>query len=81
MKFLVFIAILVSAWYVMRWMQNAEVERRVRARTGDRPTRKPGQARQMRATDTTLCSRCGAYVPSEFPTACERKDCPFPGVG
>ncbi len=82
MKFLVFIAILVSAWYVMRWLQNAEVERRVRAeRAADRRTGKAPQARQMRATDTVLCSRCGAYVPSEFPTACDRKGCPFPGVG
>ena len=81
MKFLVFIAILVTAWYVMRWLQNAEVERRVRARTADRRTGKAPQARQMRATDTIPCSRCGAYVPSEFPTACDRSGCPFPGVG
>jgi len=81
MKFLVFIAILVLGWYVMRWLQNAEVERRVRARTADRRTGKAPQARQMRATDTIPCSRCGAYVPSDFPTACDRKGCPFPGVG
>lgn len=82
MKFFVFIAILVTAWYVMRWMQNAEVERRVRAeRAAYRRTGKATPPRQMRATDTILCSRCGAYVPSEFPTACDRKGCPFPGVG
>ena len=81
MKFLVFIAILVTAWYVMRWLQNAEVERRVRARTADLRTGKAPKARQMRATDTIPCSRCGAYVPSEFPTACDRSGCPFPGVG
>jgi len=81
MKFLVFIAILVLGWYVMRWLQNAEVERRVRARTADLRAGKAPPPRQMRATDTMLCSRCGAYVPSEFPTACDRKDCPFPGVG
>jgi hypothetical protein len=82
MKFLVFIAILVSAWYVMRWMHQAEVERRLRAeRAAGRRTGKAPQPRQMRATDTVVCSRCGAYVPSEFPSACDRRDCPFPGVG
>jgi hypothetical protein len=82
MKFLVFIAILVSAWYVMRWMQQAEVERRVRAdRAAHRRTGAPPRARQVRATDTVACARCGTYVPSEFPTACDRRDCPFPGVG
>ena len=82
MKFLVFIAILVSAWYVMRWMQNAEVERRVRAeRATHRRAGAQPRGRQVRATDTVVCSRCGAYVPTEFPTACDRRDCPFPGVG
>lgn len=82
MKFLVFIAILVSGWYVMRWMQQAEVERRLRAgRSAGRRTGKAAQPRQMRATDTVVCPRCGTYVPSEFPSACDRRDCPFPGVG
>lgn len=82
MKFLVFIAILVSAWYVMRWMQQAEVERRVRAdRATDRRTGAQQQARRVRTTDTVACPRCGTYVPTEFPTACDRRDCPFPGVG
>lgn len=82
MKFFVFIAILVTAWYVLRWMQNAEVERRVRAerRAYSRAGHAP-KGRQVRATDTIVCSRCGAYVPAEFPTACDRKGCPFPGVG
>lgn len=82
MKFLVFIAILVSAWYVMRWMQQAEVERRVRAdRATYRRTGAQQQARRVRTTDTVACPRCGTYVPTEFPTACDRRDCPFPGVG
>ena len=82
MKFLVFIAILVSAWYVMRWMQQFEVERRLRAeRAAHRRTGAQPRARPVRATDTVVCSRCGTYVPSEFPTACDRRDCPFPGVG
>jgi len=82
MKFLVFIAILVSAWYVMRWMQNVEVERRLRAeRAAYRSTGAHPRARRVRTTDTIACSRCGTYVPSEFPTACDRRDCPLPGVG
>jgi hypothetical protein len=82
MKFLVFIAILLSAWYVMRWLQQAEIERRLRAeRAANRRTGAAPRARQVRTTDTIVCSRCGTYVPSEFPTACDRPGCPFPGVG
>jgi hypothetical protein len=81
MKFLVFITLLVSGWYIMRWLQQFEANRRV---NGQRPAnRQTGAAspRQMRATDTIVCSRCGTYVPSDFPTACDRAGCPFPGVG
>jgi len=80
MKFFVFLAIVVSLWYVMRWFQQAETERRLRqSRSSDRAKR---TARKVaRATDTIVCVRCGAYVPADHPTACERSDCPFPGVG
>lgn len=80
MKFLVFITLIVSGWYVMRWLQQFEVNRRV---NGQRGGQRSGAAspRQMRATDTVVCSRCGTYVPSDFPTACDRTGCPFPGVG
>jgi hypothetical protein len=82
MKFFVFIAILTSAWYVMRWLQQFEVERRLRAgRAAHRQAGATPRGRQVRATDTIVCSRCGAYVPSDFPTACDRAGCPFPGVG
>ncbi len=86
MKFLVFISLLVSAWYVMRWLQQFETERRLRAERqgGQRSASRRGgtEARTaMRATDTIICSRCGAYVPADFPTACDRAGCPFPGVG
>jgi hypothetical protein len=67
---------------VLRWMQQAEIERRLRAeRATHRPTGAPPRAQRVRTTDTIACSRCGTYVPSEFPTACDRRDCPFPGVG
>jgi hypothetical protein len=80
MKFLVFIAILVGSWYVSRWLQQFEVNRRVNSeRSGGRSG--AASPRQMRATDTTICSRCGTYVPADFPTACDRSGCPFPGVG
>ncbi len=88
MKFLVFIAIVVAAWYGLRWIQEAESARRqLRQRQergrGQKPWRGAGAEpdRRMRATDTVSCSRCGAYVPSDYPTACGRADCPFPGVG
>jgi hypothetical protein len=81
MKFLVFISLLVSGWYILRWLQQFENGRRLNReraagrRNGTQPPR------MMRATDTILCKRCGTYVPSDFPTACDRGDCPFPGVG
>jgi hypothetical protein len=77
MKFLVFISIVVALWYVMRWIQQAG------ARHLSDPASRGGanRRRRMRATDTVICARCGAYVPTEFPTACARPDCPFPGVG
>jgi hypothetical protein len=81
MKFLVFISFIVFGWYVLRWLQQFEANRRVHGQ--NQGARRTGAAprQQMRATDTTVCSRCGAYVPSDFPTACDRAGCPFPGVG
>ena len=81
MKFLVFISLIVLGWYVLRWLQQFETNRRLHSQRqgGQRTGAAPRQ--QMRATDTTVCSRCGAYVPSDFPTACDRAGCPFPGVG
>jgi uncharacterized protein len=81
MKFLVFIVLVVSLWYVMRWIQEAAVSRRVDQRSADRATGSPRQQTVPRATDMKACSRCGAYVPAEFPTSCGRQDCPYPGVG
>ena len=83
MKFFVFIAIVTSVWYVMRWLQQFDANRRLNSQRpgGQRTASRQGAPRPMRATDTTLCARCGTYVPSDFPTACDRADCPFPGVG
>jgi hypothetical protein len=83
MKFLVFIAIVTSVWYVMRWLQQFEANRRLHGGRpgGQRSANRQGSLKQMRATDTIVCSRCGTYVPSDFPTACDRAGCPFPGVG
>jgi hypothetical protein len=81
MKILVFIVLLVAGWYFLTWIQQlGSAARRAERRTTDRRTARPAQ-RTMRATDTMICKRCGTYVPSEFPTACDRNDCPFPGVG
>jgi hypothetical protein len=80
MKILVFLVLLVAGWYFLTWIQQlGAAARQGRRRTTDR--RGNGAQRTMRATDTMICKRCGTYVPSEFPTACDRKDCPFPGVG
>ena len=80
MKLFVFLAIVVSLWYVMRWFQQVESERRLhRDRTRERGD--PTARKVPRATDTIVCVRCGSYVPADHPTACEKKDCPFPGVG
>ncbi len=88
MKFLVFLTIVVAIWYVMRWTRRADAIRRA-----ERPTRRapfpatenpyaPDRRRAVpRATDMILCARCGAYIPADFPTACVREDCPFPGAG
>jgi len=76
MKFLVFISLVISIWYVMRWFQQ-EAAKRIQPRRRDE--RRGG--RTMRATDTVVCSKCGAYVPADYPTACDRTGCPFPGVG
>ena len=80
MKLLVFIVLLAAGWYVLTWIQHlGAAARQAERRVNDRQSG-PAQ-RTMRATDTMICKRCGTYVPSEFPTACDRSDCPFPGVG
>ena len=81
MKFLVFISLLVLGWYVLGWLQQFEVNRRLRSQHQGKQRTGAAPRQQTRATDTTVCSRCGAYVPADFPTACERAGCPFPGVG
>ena len=78
MKFFVFIILLVGGWYVLSWLQRLG-QQQSQGRAADR--RRGSSRRVMRATDTTICKRCGTYVPSDFPTACDRADCPFPGVG
>ncbi len=83
MKFLVFIVLVVGSWYLLRWAQQAEAARRI---LRDQQRRRDGrggwrQGPGMRTTDTTICSRCGAYVPTEFPVSCGRNDCPYPGIG
>jgi Carlavirus putative nucleic acid binding protein len=77
MKFLVFIALVVLGWYGMKWLQQAGTALRQNGRQNGQQQ----NAKAMRAMDTTVCQRCGTYVPAEFPTACDRRDCPFPGVG
>ncbi len=73
MKLLVFIALVVLGWYGVKWLQQAG--------TALRQNGRQQSGRTMRTMDTTVCRRCGTYVPAEFPTACDRRDCPFPGIG
>jgi len=77
MKFIVFIALLVGGWYVLRWFQQFEISRKPQQQGGNQR----GGIAQRQATETIACTRCGTYVPAEFPTACDRTGCPFPGVG
>ena len=72
MKFFVFLAAIISIWYVMRWVQQAENGRRMREFRS---------ATSLGATETVICERCGTYVPANNQTACGRNDCPFPGRG
>ncbi len=80
MKFLVFVSLLIIGWYGLRWLQQFDVSRRPQPRTTDRRGDAP-TANARSATDTIACARCGTYVPADFPTACDRTGCPFPGVG
>jgi hypothetical protein len=93
MKFLVFLAVIVAIWYGARWFRNSTAIPRQR-QTGQRqpgqrqaggqrpnPYAPDGRKSVPRAMDTILCARCGTYVPADFPTACGRKDCPFPSSG
>ena len=74
MKFLIFIIITVSLWYVMRWMQQAEVTRRARQQRSASP---PHARKAMKATDMTRCARCDTYIPVNSASACARTDCPI----
>jgi hypothetical protein len=80
MKFLVFIALLVLGWYALSWFQQFEISRRPQQRTTDKRGG-ADSANARHATETIACARCGTYVPADFPTACDRTGCPFPGVG
>jgi hypothetical protein len=74
MKFILFIAITVSLWYAMRWMQQAEATRRARQQ---RSAAAPRARKTIQATDMTRCARCGTYVPVNLLSACGRADCPI----
>ncbi len=78
MKFLLFLLIILAVWYGMRWLQQAEVSRRLNEQRAD--DRRAGRKtkRTARAVDTIACPRCGSYVPANNATACNRGDCPFP---
>lgn len=77
MKFLIFLTIIVTIWYVVRWVQHANASSGPRQSAFGEPRRRT----MPRATDTILCARCGAYTPTDVLTACNRTDCPFPRAG
>jgi hypothetical protein len=82
MKFLVFLTIIVSIWYVTRWFQRANAARMQPPPRGPSPFSAPPRRQAVPlATDTILCARCGIYIPADPPTACARNDCPFPRAG
>ncbi|HLG86010.1 MAG TPA: hypothetical protein VKZ79_02325 [Alphaproteobacteria bacterium] len=76
MKLFEIIAGVILIWFALRAV-----------RQGSQPAGPIGKARRqaasrrsetaLKATETVLCRSCGAYVPADHPTACERPDCPF----
>lgn len=79
MKLLVFIALVLAGWYLLRWLQAPTPARKPRDRGSEDSG--AGHKAQPRATDLAACPRCGSWVPAEFPVSCGRRDCPYPGVG
>ena len=74
MKLIVFIAAVVLIWFVVRTVRQGEVARsQQQAAPRSAPRRK-----EVSATDTIACPKCGAYLPADRPTACARADCPYP---
>jgi hypothetical protein len=75
MKILLFIVMVALIWRIVGWIEKA-------SRPPARPrVSRPAAERVMRTTDTVVCPKCGAYVPADRPTACNRGDCPFPRIG
>jgi hypothetical protein len=68
MKFLLTLVIVIFIWRIFQWLQQPNHVRQV----------PPDRTGRPRAIDTVACTRCGTYVPSVRPTACDRADCPFP---
>ena len=74
MKLIVLIVAVVLIWFVVRTVRQGEVARsRQQAAPQNAPRRK-----QVAATETIACPKCGAYLPADRPSACARADCPYP---
>ena len=77
MKLFEVIAGLILIWFVFRAIRQAG-----QAAPPVGPARRPAAPTRseaaLKATETVQCRTCGAYVPADRPTACDRADCPFP---
>ena len=78
MKGIILIAAVVLVWFVVRTVREGEMARLREVQRRQASARRDAPRRQVSATETVACPRCGAYVPADHRTACGREDCPFP---
>jgi uncharacterized protein len=77
---LLFLAIIIAVvWYGFKYVQRVEEVRRVLRREMARRRQGASQPepRPLKAEDLAKCARCGAYVPAQSTSRCERADCPW----
>jgi uncharacterized protein len=81
-KLLVLVAIVMAVWTVFKFVGQLDRARREAGGTR-RKSIWPWQSRSGagktsdRIEQTQKCRICGAYVPTNEPTACGRADCPY----
>ena len=78
-KLLVLAALILIAWYGLKYVQRVDdVRRAVRRETGARRAgAHPARGTTLAAEDLAPCERCGAYVAARGAASCGRADCPW----
>lgn len=83
-KLLLLVVLLAVVWYFFKFLERRSVGKRrdeiekAAAAAVRRNVRKHGRNKQVKSVDTAECGTCGSFIPRNFPTACERQDCPHP---